>query len=113
MTRTSRILNPTTPGGLLTTIQGLLTAGQTLVVQAITSGTYFHINETPTGTMNGVNTSFTLSAIPNPATSLEVYLNGTKLKLASGYTLVGSALTMINIPIAGDEFLVNFTVSPV
>lgn len=110
MTRTSRILNPTTPGGLLTTIQGLLTSGQTLVVQAITSGTYFHYNEIPTDSGDHVN--FTLSATPNPATSLDVFLNGIKQTLTTNYTLVGAMLTIPGY-VVGDELRVDFTVSPV
>lgn len=109
----SRFLHPTTPGGLLATIQGIMDASEELVVQAITTGTYFHFNETPTGTVDGSNPTFTLSSTPNPATSIEVKLNGMVLTYGTGYTLSGATLTMVNIPQVGDEFRVNYTVSPV
>ncbi|MCK9370216.1 hypothetical protein M0R04_09950 [Candidatus Dojkabacteria bacterium] len=113
MTHTSRILNPTTPGGLLTMIGGLMSVNEELVLQSITSGTYFYFNITPTGTIDGSNPTFTLPVAPNPASSTEVKLNGMVLTYGTGYTLSGLILTMVNIPQVGDEFRANFTNSPV
>ena len=109
----SRFLAPKVPGGLLSAIQGLLTASETLVIQAITSGTYFHINEVPTPAVDGTVTDFTLVDTPNPTTSLEVYLNGTKQTITTNYTLSGNTLTMVSAPQLGDDFKVNYIVSPV
>ncbi len=109
----SRFLHPVTPGFLLSEVQGLLTASETLVVQAIATGTYFHINEVPTGLINGSNTNYTLAANPNPDTSLEVYLNGVKLQVTTDYTLSGTTLTMLIAPETGMILQVNYIVSPV
>ena len=61
--------------------------------------------ETPTGTVNGVNDTFTLANAPSPAGSLELYKNGL-LQLAAGtdYTLTTSTIVYAAaaIPQAGD-----------
>jgi len=36
----------------------------------------FTDNETPSGTIDGTNRTFTLATAPNPATSLRLFLNG-------------------------------------
>jgi hypothetical protein len=110
---TSRLLNPTTPGFLLSEIQGMMTANEELVIQAITTGTYFHFNEVPTGLINGSNVAFTLAANPNPDTSLEVYLNGVHLQVTTDYTLSGTTLTMLVAPETDMILQVNYIVSPV
>ena len=102
--------SPQTPG-----LGGLeeLTTDEELVIQAITDGTYFHYNETPTGSIDGSNVTFTLSASPNPAGSLEVFLNGIKLTLTVNYSLFEATLTMVDSPLTGDELRVFFSKSPV
>lgn len=107
-------LTPNLPSVLLASLGGLLTANEELVIQAITAGTYFHFNETPTGTIDGANATFTLSSAPNPAASLEVNLNGQYLKGGGvDFTLSGTTLTMTVAPDVGSTLLVNYTVSPV
>jgi hypothetical protein len=101
------------PGFLLTTITGLLSADQQLVVQAITDGTYFHYAETPTGLINDSNTTFTLSTTPSPLSSLEVRLNGQLLTLTEDYSLVGTILTLNSAPMSGSIIRVTFVVSPI
>jgi hypothetical protein len=58
--------------------------------------------EVPTGTINGTNTTFTLSAAPSPASSLLLFLNGVEQLPGTDYTLSGSTITYINAPVAGD-----------
>lgn len=53
---------------------------------------------TPTGTVNGVNTDFTLSHTASPTTSLKVWLNGQKQKLTTDYTLTGNTITFLSAP---------------
>ncbi len=109
----SKFLAPNLPGFLLTTLGGLLSADQQLVIQAINDGTYFHYQETPTGLINDSNTSFTLAGNPNPDASLEVYLNGQVLTLTLDYTLSGVTLTMVNAPMTDSVLRVTYVVSPV
>lgn len=67
---------------------------------AITNLTVY--NEIPTGTINGVNTSFTLAHTPNPAGSLQLTVNGQFLTVGVDYTLSSSTITFIFAPQVGD-----------
>jgi hypothetical protein len=112
----SRLLNPTTPGGLLSQVQGLLTASESLVIQAITSGTYFVFNETPSGAQNGSNQTFTLARTPNPGTSVELKYNGQTLSQGDDYTLSVATITLLAVKpnsSIGDTLKANYIVSPV
>jgi len=64
--------------------------------------TTFVDNETLTGTINGVNKVFTLNNAPDPAVSLQIFLNGA-FQTAGGedYSLVGLTITFINAPFTG------------
>lgn len=88
---------------------GQLTGTEVLNVQAIAAGTYFVENETPSGTINGVNTVFTLANTPNPTTSLELTTNGA-LQKAGGvdFTLSGNQITYVNAPPLGSIHLANY-----
>ena len=110
----SRYLSPTTPGGLLSPSLGdELTPGEELVVQAIAAGTYFVENEVPTGTVNGSNATFTLAGTPNPAASLQLYVNGVHLKVTEDYTLSTATITFVIPPDTGSLILASYRVSPV
>ena len=94
---------------------GEVTANEALVISAIASGTYFVFEETPSGTIDGVNATFTLAQNPNPNNSLELRLNGSILKSGAGndFTLSETTITMFNIPQPGDILTATYTVSPV
>jgi len=62
--------------------------------------------EVPSGTKDGVNATFTLAHIPSPANTLQLYFNGMKLKLGTGYTLSGLTITALT------GFLPDTTQSP-
>ncbi|HLG97073.1 MAG TPA: hypothetical protein VKX49_12240 [Bryobacteraceae bacterium] len=77
------------------------------------SGIGFVDMETPSGTLNGSNTSFTLSQIPSPASSLDVFRNGIRLTSGLDYTLSNNTLTFLSadIPQTGDVLLCSYRVS--
>lgn len=50
-------------------------------------------NETPAGTIDGVNTTFVLANVPNPSSSVLLTKNGQILYEATGYVLVGQTIT--------------------
>lgn len=62
--------------------------------------------ETPTGTINGSNVTFTLAHTPNPAASLQLFLNGQEL-IAGGadYTLSTATITAASAPKTGDVLI--------
>ena len=50
-------------------------------------------NETPQGTSDGNNLTFTLAQLPNPTASLKLFKNGILLQQNADYTLNGSTIT--------------------
>lgn len=68
-------------------------------------GQRFSDSETPVGTINGVNTAFTLAHAPNPALSLLLFVNKTLQIQGTDYTVSGASLTMTVAPPGGATFL--------
>jgi len=66
--------------------------------------------ETPGGTLDGVNTIFTLANIPNPSTSLSLYRNGLLLSQALDYTIATNLITFLAgaVPRPTDVLLANY-----
>lgn len=64
--------------------------------------------------MDGSNSSFTLSAVPIPASCLDVYRNGLLPEPGTDYVLVSNNViqfTAANIPQPGDTLPVNYRLS--
>jgi hypothetical protein len=58
--------------------------------------------EVPSGSVNGINRTFTLSNAPNPALSLALYLNGVLQQQTTDYALSSSTITTASPPQIGD-----------
>jgi len=69
----------------------------------------FVARETPSGTVNGSNTAFTLANTPTSGTE-QVYLNGIQQEPGSGndYTISGTAITYLTAPLTGDKIRVSY-----
>lgn len=71
----------------------------------VTTAINFADNETPSGTVNGTNATFTLANAPSPAGSLILTKNGV-IQKAGGvdYTLSSLTITFVTvaIPLTGD-----------
>lgn len=92
-----RVDGTSTPcGGTTTTTTGTLYA--------------FADAETPTGTVNGANPSFTVVNTPQPAASLALYRNGVLMKPGVDFTLSGNTVTFAaaSIPQTGDLLTANY-----
>ena len=65
--------------------------------------------ETPAGSINGSNTTFTLANTPT-AGSEHVYLNGILQDVGAGndYTISGGTITMLTAPLTGDKIRVSY-----
>jgi hypothetical protein len=65
--------------------------------------------ETPTGTVNGSNTTFTLANTPTAGTE-SVYLNGLLQEPGAGndYTISGATITYLTAPVTGDKIRVSY-----
>ena len=68
------------------------------------------IRETPTGTVDGVNVTFTLLVAPNPANTEQVHLNGVLLEPGAGndYTIAGAVITFLAAPPVGSRIKVHY-----
>jgi hypothetical protein len=100
----------TTPAiTISTTITGVL-KGNGTAISAATAGTdymapaNFVVRETPSGTINGVNVTFTLANTPLVGTEM-IFLNGLLLEPLAGndYTISGATVTMLSAPLTGDR----------
>lgn len=62
-------------------------------------------NETPQGTIDGTNLTFTLTYAPTPGASLKLYKNGMLLRLSADYSLSGTTITFVTAttPHSGDS----------
>lgn len=68
-------------------------------------------NETPAGTINGSNVTFTLASTP-ATNSLMLYKNGIRLKPGGAdYTLSGNTITFVTAPPTGAVLLADYNVS--
>src|SRR6267142_2123176 len=65
--------------------------------------------ETPTGLVNGANTTYTLANTPIAGTE-EVYLNGLLMEPGAGndYTIATSTVTMLSAPQTGDRLRITY-----
>ena len=61
----------------------------------------------PSGTVNGVNVTFTLAFAPIQIIRLE--LNGRPLRYTTDYTLSGTTLTLVVPPELGQELDITYT----
>jgi hypothetical protein len=68
--------------------------------------------ETPGGTIDGVNASFTLANAPSPAASLQLFRNGVLQQAGAGgdYTISGVTITFnaLSIPQPGDVLQASY-----
>jgi hypothetical protein len=69
--------------------------------------------ESPVGIVDGANTQFALSAVPDPPASLSAYRNGLLQKAGQDYTLSGQTLTFASAaaPQPGDTLLMFYRVT--
>ena len=65
--------------------------------------------ETPSGSVNGSNTSFVLANTPTSG-SEHIYLNGMLQDVGAGndYTISGATITMLTAPLTGEKIRVSY-----
>ena len=82
-------------------------------VSVVITGVGFVDMETPSGSIDGVNTSFTLSQVPNPSGSLEVFRNGLRLTSGLDYTASNNTVTFASgyVPQIGDVVMCSYRVA--
>jgi hypothetical protein len=65
-------------------------------------------NEEPTGTIDGINTIFTLVHLPLTAKTAMVFLNGILQGEGDDFALVGDEITFAVAPVVGDKIRVTY-----
>lgn len=69
----------------------------------------FVVDETPSGTVNGSNVTFTLSQAPfDTNDEVQVYLDGVKRNRVTEWTISGSTITFVTAPALGQDVRVNY-----
>ena len=101
---TSSGIGITLDGSTLSQSSSGIKVGTTVVLQS--SHVFL---ETPGGTLNGTNTTFTLANTPVSGTVC-VFLNGMLQTSGAGndYTISGGTITMLTAPLSTDDLLVNY-----
>jgi hypothetical protein len=88
-------------------------AGDTILASYRTvavPGVSFVDAETLTGMLDGFNAIFTLTNLPNPASSLAVYRNGLRMQAGVDYLPAGSTITFLpgQVPQIGDTLVCSY-----
>lgn len=80
-----------------------------IIVSPGLTNSNFVIGETPSGTVNGVNVTFTLANTP-VAGSLDLYDQGIRLNVGAGndYTISSATITMLTAPLTGEVLLADY-----
>jgi len=69
----------------------------------------FEVKETPAGSINGSNQSFSIASTPHENEAVELYLNGLYLIEGTDYTLSGTSITMTPAPALGQSLKAQYT----
>lgn len=82
---------------------------QNIAVSTGLTNSNFVDSETPSGSINGSNTTFTLANTPVTG-SVHLYLNGYRQNAGSGndYTISGSTITYLTAPLTGEVLLADY-----
>jgi hypothetical protein len=88
--------------GQLETVAG--DPGACVLTDGTTQGCGYADGETPQGTLDGTNATFTLAGSPAPPSSLVLTRNGLVLALGPDYTIADSTITFVSaaVPQTGD-----------
>lgn len=70
--------------------------------------TFTWFQETPSGTPNGVLTTFGLSHTPQTSASLHCFQNGLRLRYTTDYTVSGTTLTLVVAPLTAQTLYCDY-----
>ena len=72
----------------------------------------FWVEETPVGTIDSSNKTFTLSKSPNPISSTELEVNGQTVVYTDDFTISGDTLTTVAAYPTGTVLRIRYRVEP-
>lgn len=68
----------------------------------------FWVDETPSGSINGSNVTFTITQTPLENAAVDVYLDGLKLIPTTDYSISGTTITMVVAPALAQTLRVEY-----
>lgn len=68
----------------------------------------FWVKETPSGTINGSNTAFSLAHTPQENEAVQLFLDSLFLIEGTDYTLSGVSITMTSAPVLGQSLKAQY-----
>jgi len=80
-------------------------------VQKMEDGSFW-VEETPVGSVDGSNKTFTLSASPNPVSSVEFEVNGQTVVYTTDFTISGDILTTVLAYPMGTALRIRYRMEP-
>ena len=85
--------------------------GQVTISNIATGATTIEWNERLSGTVDGVNTTFTLAYTPVSSLSIMVFLNGMLLEQGVGndYTIAGATVTLAEAPLPDSKVIATYS----
>lgn len=100
------VLTPTTLSGDISSVSS---AGAVTLASTVMKTNNYVVRETPSGLVNGSNTTYVLANTPISGTE-EVYLNGIQQEPGAGndYTISSSTITFLSAPASGDKVRVSY-----
>lgn len=106
LTNGSGVVAPTSLSGDVSSVSS---SGSVTLATTVTKMANIITRETPSGSVNGSNVTFTLANTPLAGTE-EVYLNGLLQEPGAGndYTISGGTITYLTAPITGDRLRVSY-----
>lgn len=101
--------NVHTPVTLSGDVSSVSSAGLVTLASTVMKTTNYIVRETPSGSVNGSNTSFVLASTPVTG-SESVFLNGILQEPGAGndYTISASTITFLSAPATGDKVRVSY-----
>jgi hypothetical protein len=69
----------------------------------VQDSTLFVENETPTGTIDGANATFTLAYTPTNSNAVKLFLNGATITNGTGATITGTSVVFDSAPVLGSS----------
>jgi len=102
----SGVLTPTTLSGDVSSVSG---TGSVTLATGIVRASNYVVRDTPSGLVNGTNTSYTLTNTPVTGTE-QVFLNGLLQEPGAGndYTISSGTITFLTAPVTGDKIRVTY-----